>query len=442
MHEWNTNQDSLTPLAITNWRDIRRKFGIKQKNRRGHMYVIGKTGTGKSNFLGNMAISDIQNGNGIAFIDPHGDLAQKLLNFIPKGRMNDVIYFDPGNLDFPIPFNPLENTNPESHHLIVSGLISVFRKIWSDFWGPRLEHILRNSLYTLLEYPGSTIIDIPKLLTDKDFRGKIVSSIRHPHVRDFWYLEFEKYSSWLKSEAVLPILNKVSQFLTNLPLRNVIGQHQNTFSIKEVMDEGKILIVNLSKGKLGEDNTSLLGSMIVTQIYLAALQRVHISEANRRPFYLYVDEFHSFLTMSFADILSESRKYGLNLILAHQYLNQLHDKIRNAIFGNVGTIISFRVGTEDSILLAKEFKPTFDEFDFMNLPNYHIYLKLLVNGVTSLPFSATTVPIPADGISDQSEIIEISKKQYCKSKKEVEKEILFNTRSLSNTERNLQSKLL
>jgi hypothetical protein len=424
MYDAHENEDKITPLAITNWRDIRKKIGIKEKNRRGHIYVIGKTGTGKSSLLGNMAFSDIEGGNGIALIDPHGDLAESLLKHIPQDRLKDVIYFNPGDLEYPIAFNPLEKIHPDFHHLVVSGLISVFRKIWAEFWGPRLEHILRHALYTLLEYPESTLLDVPRLLTEKDFRLRVINSITNPHIKAFWLNEFEKYSAWLKTEAVAPILNKMGQFLTSLPLRNVIGQPVNRFHIGEAMDEGKILIVNLAKGKLGEDNSSLLGSMLVTEIYLSALRRARIPEAERRAFYLYVDEFYTFITLSFADILSEARKYGLNLVLAHQYINQLHEKVSDAIFGNVGTIISFRVGSDDAEFLAKEFKPTFNESDLVNLPNYNIYLKLMVNGITSLPFSATTLPFPINQISDPEEITKNSRTRYCRKRKEVEDEIL------------------
>lgn len=416
----------ITPIAITNWRDIRKKFGIKEKNRRGHMYIVGKTGTGKSSLLGNMAISDIRNGSGVALVDPHGDLSDTLLTFVPKERIKDVIYFNPGDLEYPIALNPLEKIHPDFHHLVVSGLISVFKKIWFEFWGPRLEHILRHALFTLLEYPGSTLLDIPRLLTEKEFRMKIVHSITHPHVRAFWLNEFEKYTPWLKSEAVAPILNKMGLFLTSLPLRNIIGQQRNTFRISRVMEEGKILIVNLAKGKIGDDSSSLLGAMLITEIYLAALWRARVPESERRPFYLYVDEFHSFLTLTFADILSEARKYGLNLVLAHQYIHQLHENVRDAIFGNVGTMISFRVGIDDAIYLAKEFRPTFDELDLINLPNHNIYLKLMIDGVTSQPFSATTLPLPALIISNAQDIIQESRTKYCRSRHDIERVIESN----------------
>jgi len=436
MHE---NQEQITPLAITNWRDIRQKFGIKQKNRRGHMYIIGKTGTGKSSLLGNMAISDIANGYGLALIDPHGDLAETLLQYIPENRIDDVIYFNPGDLEYPIAFNPLENTHADFHHLVVSGLISTFKKIWADFWGPRLEHILRHCLFTLVEYPGSTLLDITRLLTDKDFRQKVVLSIKHPHVKSFWIHEFESYSAWLRSESISPILNKMGQFLTNLPLRNIIGQSKNTFRFRKAMDEGKIIIVNLSKGKLGEDNCTLLGSMIVTQIYLAAFSRSNIAEDQRRPFYMYVDEFHNFITHTFADMLSESRKYGLNLVLAHQYINQLTDQIRNAVFGNAGTMISFRVGSDDAMHLEREFSP-FNSLDLVSLSNYSFYIKLMINGITSEPFSAVTLPLPITMISELEYVREESRRKYCTPRKMVELTTLYRLKPLTHPRR-FQGKL-
>jgi len=376
-----------------------------------------------------MVISDVNDDNGLALIDPHGDLSDGILSFVPRRRIKDVIYFNPGDIDYPIAFNPLESVHPDQHHLVASGLISVFKKIWSEFWGPRLEHILRNSILTLLERPNSTILDIPKLLTDKDFRGEIISKVKNRQVREFWFSEFEKYSAYLKTEAVSPILNKMGQFLTSFPLRNIVGQKDNTFDLRKVMDEGKILIVNLAKGKIGEDNCSLLGAMIVTKIWLAALSRANVPEGKRRSFYLYVDEIHSFLTLSFADILSESRKYGLNLTLAHQYIDQLDEKIRGAIFGNVGTIISFRVGIEDAEHLAKQFYPVFNQNDLINLPNYHIYLKLMIDGVTSQPFNAITLPPQEKVKSYKESIIKLCREKYSQSRKEVENGLLLKSYS-------------
>jgi hypothetical protein len=423
----------ITPIAVTDYRDIRKLFGIKQKNRRGHIYIIGKTGTGKSTLIENMAISDIKNGYGVALIDPHGDMAEEILDYVPKKRIKDVIYFNPGDLDYPIAFNPLEKVPKDFHHLVASGIISTFKKIWSEFWGPRLEHILRHSLLSLLEYPNSTLLDLPKLLTDKDFRKNVLTYITHPQVREFWFSEFDKYSVWLRSEAISPILNKIGQFLISIPLRNIVGQKENTFDVRKVLDERKILIVNLAKGKIGEDNCALLGAMIVNKIQLAALSRSNLPENKRKPFYLYVDEIHNFLTLSFADILSEARKYGLNLILAHQYIDQLDEKIRAAIFGNVGTIISFRIGAEDAKYLAKEFSPIFDESDLINLPNYHIYLKLMIDGVTSQPFSAITLRLREINTSHKEEIIEFSRKRYTRPRTAVEREIMSRPHGFPNS---------
>jgi len=418
-------KNKITTFAVTDFRDIRKRFGIKEKNRRGHIYIVGKTGTGKSTLIENMVISDIREGNGLCLIDPHGDLAENVLDFVPEERVEDVIYFNPQDKEYPVPFNPLEKVHPDQHHLVAQGVISCFKKIWPDFWGPRLEHILRFSLLTLLEYPKRTLLDIPKLLTDKEFRKKVLESVAREELKDFWLSQFEKLSNWQRQEAISPILNKIGHFLASIPLRNIVGQRENSFDLREVMDEGKVLICNLSKGKIGEDASSLLGAMMVTKIQLAALSRAELPEEKRRPFYLYVDEIHNFLTLSFADILSEARKYGLNLILAHQYIDQLDEKIRKAVFGNVGTIISFRVGAEDAKHLAREFYPVFNEEDLVNLPNYHIYLKLMVNGVTSRPFSAVTLPPPCKEKSYKEEIIELSRKRYARERREVEKEILF-----------------
>lgn len=427
MAELENEKNRVTPFAVTNYRDIKQLFGIKEKNRRGHMYVIGKTGTGKSTLLANMVISDIQNGNGLALIDPHGDLAEEVLHFIPKERMEDLVYFNAGDMEYPVAFNLLEKADPEHHHLIASGFVSVFKKIWgpAGFWGPRLEHILRHAVLTLLEYPGSTPLDIPRLLTDKDFRKIVLEKLSHQQVKEFWLFEFEKYSAWMRSEATAPILNKIGQLLTTIPIRNIVGQKKNSFNIREVMDEGKILIVNLAKGKIGEDSCALLGAMMITQIQLAALSRANLPEKERKSFYCFVDEIHSFITQSFADILSEARKYGLHLVLSHQYIEQLEDNLKAAIFGNVGTLISFRVGAEDAKCLAREFYPEFNESDLVNLPNYHIYLKLMIDGLSSKPFSAVTLPLANTQTAHYEEVVELSRKKYGRPKKEVEKEILF-----------------
>jgi hypothetical protein len=395
----------VTHFAKTNFRNEEKVFGIKAKDRMAHMYMIGKTGTGKSTLLLNMMVSDMRMGNGIGLIDPHGDLAEEVLRFVPKERINDVIYFNPVDMDHPIAFNPLEKTEGTYDYLIASGLISVFKKIWYEYWGPRLEHILRNSILTLLEWPGTTLLDIQRLLTNREFRRRAIERVRDPQLKEFWLYEFERYSPLVKSDAVSPILNKVGQFLASVPIRNIIGQRKSSFDLREILDQKKILIANLSKGRIGEDACQLLGALLITKIELSALSRTNIQEEKRNPFYLYIDEIHSFLTLSFADILSEARKYGLALVLAHQYIEQLDEKIRRAILGNVGTIISFRVGAQDARYLAQEFYPVFDESDLVSLPNYHIYLKLMIDGVTSKPFSAVTLLPPGIEDSDRGELI-------------------------------------
>ncbi len=420
----NNGKNQITPFAVTDYRDIRKRFGIKEKNRRGHMYVIGKTGTGKTTLIENMIISDIKAGNGLALIDPHGDLAEDLLNFIPKRRIKETIYFNPSDLEYPIAFNPLEKVDPDHRHLVCSGLISVFKKIWHESWGPRMEHILRNAILALLDYPDSTLLDLPPMLVDKDFRKRVLEKVTNLQVRNFWFTEFEKYSAWFRSEAVAPIQNKVGQFLATPLIRNIVGQSRSSIDFRKIMDEGKILIVNLSKGRIGEDNCALLGAMIVTKIQLAALSRGDIPEWERRPFYFYVDEIQNFLTQSFCDILSEARKYGLCLTLTHQYIEQLEEEVRCAVFGNVGTLITFRIGARDAQFLEKEFFPVFDGTDLVNLPNYHIYLKLMINGVTSNPFSAITLLPPEIKTSHKKKIIKVSRKKFARPRAEVEREIL------------------
>jgi Type IV secretion-system coupling protein DNA-binding domain len=412
-----------TPIGITNFRNEKRPFGIKDTDRLNHIYVIGKTGTGKSTLLLNMAISDIQRGNGICLIDPHGDIAEKILEHVPKERIRDVIYFNPADENYVVSFNPLQNIKEDQQHLVIAGLLATFKKIWIDSWGPRLEYILRYTLITLCAYPDATLLDIQPLLTSYDFRKRILSYCKDQYILSFWYNEFDKYSPQLKAEAISPILNKTGLFIAISQLRNVIGQTRKSFQIRDVMDEGKILICNLSKGKMGEDATTVLGSMLVNAIQLAALNRASITEEYRKPFYLYVDEMHSFVSLSFTDILAEARKYKLSLFLAHQYIEQVHEKIRYAIFGNVGTMIIFRVGAEDGKHLAQEVHPTFTEEDLINLPRYSMYLKLMIDGTSSKPFSANTIPIPATAISYRREIIQYSRERYGTRKEVVEEEI-------------------
>lgn len=415
----------ITFFAKTNFRNQERVFGIKTDDRRRHMYVIGKTGMGKTNLLENMVIQDIRNGHGVCYIDPHGDTAEKLLKSIPSERINDVIYFNPADQQFPIAFNVMEAVDPEYRHLISSGLIGVFKKIWADSWGPRLEYILRNALLALLEYPGSTLLGVTRILVDKKYRERVVEKVSDPVVKMFWTEEFTKWNDKVIAEVISPIQNKVGQFLSSSLIRNIVGQTQSTFDVRELMDQRKILILNLSKGRIGEDNSALLGAMMITKIQLAAMARVDIPEEDRKDFYLYVDEFQNFATESFANILSEARKYRLNLILANQYIEQIDEKVRDAIFGNAGTIISFRVGAQDAEFLEKEYEPVFMQTDIVNLPKYNIYLKLMIDGIAGDAFSATTLPpVQVEETKDNEEkIIKVSRERYTGSKQDVEEKI-------------------
>lgn len=387
-----TDENDITIFAETNFRNQRTRFGIKRKDRRLHMYLIGKTGTGKSTLMENMIYSDLSAGEGLAVIDPHGDLVQKVLNLIPNDRKADLVYFNPADLSRPIGFNMLEAIESTQRHLIASELISVFKKIWIDSWGPRTEYILRNTILALLEVPGATLLEVPRMLADKEYRSAVMAILGDEQVKQFWANEFERYTAHFRSEAISPIQNKVGQFITNRVIRDIIGQKQSSFDVRQIMDEGKILLVDLSKGKIGEDASALLGAMLLTRIELAALSRADTPEHQRRDFFAYIDEFYNFTTASFANILAEARKYRLNLVLAHQYIEQLDEELRSAIFGNVGTVISFRLGGRDAQYVAREFYPIFSEVDLVNLQQYHIFLKLMIDGISAAPFSAVTLP--------------------------------------------------
>jgi len=431
------SQDEITFFAKTNFRNQERVFGIKMDDRRRHMYVIGKTGMGKTNLLENLAIQDIQKGHGIAFIDPHGDTAEKLIKAIPAHRINDVIYFNPADQEFPIAFNVMEKVSPEYRHLVASGLVGVFKKIWADSWGPRLEYILRNAILGLLEYPGSTLLGVTRILVDKSYRERVVEKITDPVVRSFWVDEFSKWDPRVLQEVISPIQNKVGQFLSSALIRNIVGQTVSSFDVRKIMDERKILIMNLSKGRLGEDNSALLGAMMITKIQLAAMGRVDIPEETRADFYLYVDEFQNFATESFANILSEARKYRLNLILANQYVTQIEEEVRDAIFGNAGSIISFRVGAMDAEFLEKEYEPVFMMNDIVNLPKYQVYLKLMIDGIAGDAFSATVLPpIKIEGdLETEQKIINASRERYTSKKEDVEDKIRRWSGMLSPEER-------
>lgn len=387
------HQDSarITLFARTNFRMDRRIFGIKQVDRRAHMYLIGKTGTGKSTLLEAMIRQDIRHGRGFALLDPHGDLAEKIRAVIPEDRLGDLIDFYVPDMMRPLGFNPLAHVRSEKRPLVAAGLLEVFRKIWADSWGPRLEHILRNCLLTLLDQPEASLADVLRLLDNPTFRSYAVGRVRNGQVRDFWLREYANYPARFQMEAIAPIQNKVGAFITDPRLQKILTQPRSSFDLREVMDEGKILIVTLSKGLIGEDASALLGALLVAMIGFAGQSRAELPLEDRRDFHVYLDEFHLFTTEGLAGMLAELRKYRVCLILAHQYLTQLELPVRDAILGNVGTVITFRLGLPDAEILAKEFAPEFSAYDLMNLPNHQIYLKLMVDGVVSKPFSAETI---------------------------------------------------
>ena len=420
--------ERVTTFAYADSRNRNVEFGIKAKDRTRHVYVIGKTGMGKSTLLENMAAQDIQNGEGMAFIDPHGKTAELLLNYVPENRVKDVVYFAPFDLEHPISFNVLEDVGYDKRHLVVSGLMSTFKKIWLDAWSARMEYILTNTLLALLEYPGSTLLGVNRMLADKEYRKMVVENVKDPSVKSFWVDEFAKYTDKFAAEATPAIQNKIGQFTNNPLIRNIIGQPKSSFDLRKMMDENKIIIINLSKGRVGEANANLLGSMLITKIYLAAMSRADVSDKvlQKLPnFYLYVDEFQSFANESFADILSEARKYKLNLTIAHQYIEQMSEEVRAAVFGNVGTMITFRVGAFDAETLEKEFAPQFTAEDLVNLGFAQIYLKLMIDGVSSMPFSATTMPpIKEPEKSSRQEVIDMSRAQFAMKRAEVEQDVL------------------
>ena len=429
-----TNNE-ITFFAETNFRNQRKKFGIKTDDRRRHMYIIGQTGTGKTTLLMNMLVSDIMAGHGVGFIDPHGDMAESLLNYIPKERIKDVIYFNPADMAFPIAFNAIEKVDQEARHLVASGLMGVFKKIWPDVWSARMEYILNNTVLALLEIPGSTLLGINRMFSDKIFRKSVVDRLEDPIIKAFWTQEYAKYQQKYEQEATAAIQNKIGQFSSAAVIRNIIGQPNSSFDFRKAMDDNKIIIMNLSKGRIGEDNSKLLGGMLITKIQLAAMTRVDIPEDDRKDFYLYVDEFQNFVTDSFATILSEARKYRLNLVITNQYIGQLvHDqntKVKDAVFGNVGTFVAFRTGGEDvAFLEEKQFGPNIVAEDLLNLPNYNVYLRLMIDGVPSRPFSAMTLPpVPKPDVSCADEVIEHSRKIYGTPREDVEKMIVEATNS-------------
>src|SRR3989339_227170 len=414
-------QEEITIFAQTNFRNQKAKFGIKTDDRRRHFYVLGKTGMGKTNLLETMIIQDIQRGKGVAVVDPHGELVENILRFIPNRRINDVIYFNPSDLEYPVAFNVLEQVSPEHRHLVASGLLGVFKKIWADSWGPRLEYVLNNAIMALLECPGSTLLGIMKMLTDKAFRKKVVTKITDPVVKSFWIDEYSKYPDRFQAEAIAPIQNKVGRFLSSAMMRNIVGQVKSSIDLRKIMDEKKIMLLDLSKGRIGEDNSALLGAMIITKIQLAAMNRVSIAEEERADFYLYVDEFQNFATSTFIKILSEARKYRLNLILANQYIAQIMEEVRSAIFGNAGTMLSFIIGAEDTPFMAREFGERFTEKDLLSLGNYQVIIKMAIEGLTCSPFLAQSLPLPDNRNQNMGKILKVSQERYTKTSGESKK---------------------
>jgi len=418
-----TDDKQLVFIGETNFRNQKVRFGIKPLDRRRHVYIVGTTGVGKSELIKNMAIQDIEAGRGVAVIDPHGDSAIDLLDFIPKERINDVIFFDPSDLSYPIAFNVMEKVPYEYRHLIASGLLGVFKKIWPDVWSPRMEYILNNTILALLEYPDSTLLGVNRMLSSKDYRKKVVANISDPIVKGFWVDEFAKYADKFATEATAAIQNKVGQLISNNLIRNIIGQTHSKLDVRSIMDEGKILLVNISRGAIGEDASRLLGQLLVTKLQLAAMSRVDVPENQRRDFYLYVDEFQHFATESFVNILSEARKYHLNLIMGHQYIKQMEEPVMDAVFGNVGSIITFRVGAEDAEYLEKWFQPEFMMSDIVNIAKYNIYIKLMIDGISSKAFSAATLaPFPRPDNIYRDEIVNSSRQKYTTDRETVEKE--------------------
>jgi hypothetical protein len=401
-------------FARTEFKNATTTFGLKKDDRRKHLYIMGKTGTGKSTLIANMAINDMKNGEGVAIIDPHGDLCDILLDFIPAPRINDVAYLDPSDLEYPFHLNPLEMKNPAYRELIASGIVSIFYKLYHYSWGPRLEYILRNTILTLLHVPDSTLLQVPELLTNDRYREKVLEKLDDRVLKNFWLNEFAKMSPQMRTEATSPILNKVGQFLSSQTIRNIVGSPTSTIDLEDMMNKGKIVVVNLSQGKLGEDASALLGAMIITKLQLAAMNRVYVGEEKRRDFYLFVDEFQNFATQSFIKILSEARKYRLNLTLANQYIGQIDEDVQKAIFGNAGSMVTFSVGAADARLMSREFGEKYEESELVGLGNFQIVLKLSIDNHTSNPFSAVTLPLPRSRNQNREKVIRVSRERYAK----------------------------
>ncbi|MEI7918112.1 MAG: type IV secretion system DNA-binding domain-containing protein [Candidatus Saccharibacteria bacterium] len=416
--------ENISAFGMTNFRGVNQQFGMLRSDRSRHVYIIGQTGAGKTGTLALLALSDIFHGHGYAIIDPHGDFAVDNMRFIPGARLKDVIYFNPADTAFPLGFNPLEVTNPSQKTNISSEVIGVLKRMFGESWGPRLEYILRYTILALLDRPSTTMLDITRMLTDKKFRAETLGYCQDTVVLNFWNIEFASWNDKFVTEAISPVLNKVGAFTANPIIRNIIGQPKSTFDIRKIMDEGKILIVNLSKGLIGEDNAAILGAFLVTKIQLASMSRSDIERIeDRRPFYLYVDEFQNFATDSFATILSEARKYGLNLTVANQYISQMGENVRDAVFGNVGTIISFRVSADDAPILSKQFEPQFEPNDLLQMHNRNFIINMVIGGEKTPAFNATTLTLPTPQLDNTALIIENTRRNYSRSRVEVEQEI-------------------
>jgi len=408
-------------------------FGVKDIDRLRHIWTVGKTGTGKSTMIANMVIDDLKKGRGVAVIDPHGDLCDDILDYIPKSRINDTIYFNPADKEFPIIVNPLEVVNREEAELVVSGLMSIFTKIWENVWSARMEYILRNCFMTLSEVENSTLEDVLRLLSNSSFRNRTLAKINDQSLINFWKDEYEKMPERLQKEAISPIQNKVGQFVTSPLIRRIISPPKSTISLDTVMNERKILIANLSQGRLGEDNAALLGATLITKFQVTAMRRVDVPKEERTPFYLYVDEFQNFATESFVKILSEARKFGLALTLANQYMAQIPPEVQKAILGNAGSLIAFSVGAEDAAIVFKEYAEVFSQNDLINLRNYQIAIKLMIDGHSTRPFLANTLPLPVSRNQNRAKVINVSRERYGKKTKENPQQSNYPDQEFENT---------
>ncbi len=419
---YNTTEEEATFFGLTNFRGQRIKFGIRRDDRRRHLYVVGKSGSGKSKLLETFIIEDILQHKGVCVMDPHGDLIQDILKYLPEEKAKDIVYFNISDLDFPIAFNPLENVSSEMRQQVTQGLIEVFEKFFGGDWSPKIEHVFRYTCLAMLDYPNATLAGMQKMLTNRKFRQKVIPEIKDSVVKHFWANEFSSWSEKFDNEAILPLVNKLGQFLSNSLVRNIVAQPHNKFSFDDIMNNEKVVLIELSKGKLGEENAALLGAMMITKVYQTAMERAKLPENKRKDFYMYIDEFQNFATETFENILSESRKYRLLLTISHQYLAQIPSDLKGTVFGNIGSIITMRVGADDGAYLSNEFTPIFHTEDFINLDVREMLIKMSVKGQTTQPFSASTVDVPEPPENNAAEaIIAHSRKHYATPLAEVDK---------------------